>query len=117
MAVFTLGAYGVSLQVLGSKEQANTLAFTALVVMQWASAFSARGLYESALARLKVPHRSFWLAMAGAIILQVLALSGPLMTITNTVAVPIWMILIVAVVCFFGSLAIFEVHKRRMGKG
>lgn len=117
MAVFTLGAYGVSLQVLGSKEQANTLAFTALVVMQWASAFSARGLYESALARLKVPHRSFWLAMAGAIILQVLALSGPLMTIINTVAVPIWMILIVAVVCFFGSLAIFEVHKRRMGKG
>lgn len=117
MAVFTLGAYGVSLQVLGSKEQANTLAFTALVVMQWASAFSARGLYESALARLKVPHRSFWLAMAGAIILQVLALSGQLMTITNTVAVPIWMILIVAVVCFFGSLAIFEVHKRRMGKG
>ena len=27
MAVFTLGTYGVSLQVLGSKEQANTLAF------------------------------------------------------------------------------------------
>ncbi len=112
MAIFTLGTYGIGLQLLGDAAQANTLAFTALVVMQWASAFSARGLYESALKRLKIPHRSFWLAMIAAVILQVLALSGPLMTITNTVTVPIWAIAAVVVISFFGPLVIFEIYKK-----
>lgn len=113
MAVFTLATYGIAVQVLGNAAQANTLAFTTLVVLQWASAFSARGFYESALARLKVPHRSFWIAMATAVVLQIAALAGPLMKITNTVAVPIWAILIVTVVSFFGPLLIFEVYKKK----
>lgn len=113
MAVFTLATYGIAAQVLGNAAQANTLAFTTLVVLQWASAFSARGFYESALARLKVPHRSFWIAMATAVVLQIAALAGPLMKITNTVAVPIWAILIVTVVSFFGPLLIFEVYKKK----
>lgn len=113
MAVFTLATYGIAVQVLGNAAQANTLAFTTLVVLQWASAFSARGFYESALARLKVPHRSFWIAMATAVVLQIAALAGPLMKITNTVAVSIWAILIVTVVSFFVPLLIFEVYKKK----
>ncbi len=112
MAVFTLATYGIAVQILGNTAQANTLAFTTLVVLQWASAFSSRGFYESALARLKVPHLSFWLAMATAVILQIVALSGPLMKITNTVAVPIWAILVVVTISFFGSLTIFEIYKK-----
>lgn len=113
MAAFTLATYGISVWLLGDVAQANTLAFTALVVMQWASAFSARGLYESALQRLKVPHRSFWISMLIAVALQIAALYGPLMKITNTVAVPFWAILIVFVVAFFGPLMIFEIYKKR----
>lgn len=115
MAAFTMATYGVCLRMLGDKAQANTLAFTALVVMQWASAFSARGLYESALKRLKVPHRSFWLAMIAAVILQVLALYGPLTAVTNTVAVSTWLILAVVAVSFFGPLIIFEIYKKATG--
>lgn len=112
MAIFTLGTYGLAMLALGDAAQANTLAFTALVAMQWASAFSARGLYESAIRRLKVPHRSFWLAMIVAVTLQIFALFGSLMTITNTVAVPIWAILLDVGISFFGPLVIFEVYKK-----
>lgn len=81
-------------------------------MVQWASAFSARGLYESALQRLRIPHRSFWLAMIAAVVLQIAALYGPLMTITNTVAVPLWIILAVVVITFFGPFTIFELYKK-----
>ena len=54
MAAGTLATFYIARAVLGDPAQANTLAFTALVVMQWASAFSARGTYESAWKRLKV---------------------------------------------------------------
>lgn len=111
MAATTLATFYISRAVLGSHEQANTLAFTALVVMQWASAFSARGTYESAWKRLKVQHNSFHLAILAAIILQILALFGPLMVIVNTVSVPILAIIVTVLVAFFIPLGIFEGYK------
>ena len=59
MSCITLATYFISNLVLKSQEQANTLAFTALVVMQWSGAISARGIYESCFRRLKVQHRGF----------------------------------------------------------
>lgn len=112
MAAGTLGTYYIAKAVLGDLAQANTLAFTALVVMQWASAFSARGIYESAWKRLKVTHRSFHLAMLAAIVLQILALFGPLMAIVNTVAVPPLALICTVILAFFVPLAIFEGWKK-----
>lgn len=111
MAAGTLATFYISRAVLDSAEQANTLAFTALVVMQWASAFSARGTYESAWKRLKVKHNSFHLAMLAAVILQVLALFGPLMVVVNTVHVPLLALAITFLVAFFIPLGIFEGYK------
>lgn len=111
MAAGTLATFYIARAVLGSPEQANTLAFTALVVMQWASAFSARGTYESAWRRLKVKHNSFHLAMLAAVVLQLLALFGPLMIIVNTVSVPLLALVVTFLAAFFIPLGIFEGYK------
>ncbi len=111
MAVGTTATYFAAEAILHDSAQANTLAFTALVIMQWSNAFSARGVYETAWQRLKVPHRSFHLAMGAAIILQLLALFSPLARLVNVVPVPLLALLIVAVLAFFVPLAIFEGYK------
>ncbi len=112
MGVGTTVTYYLAGWLLGNLEQANTLAFTSLVVMQWANAISVRGIYESAWQRLKVPHRAFHLAMGAAIILQALALFSPLAKIVNVVAVPFAPLLITAIASFVLPLAIFEVYKK-----
>ncbi len=116
MGVFTIATYYLANWLLADAAQANTLAFTALVAMQWANAFSTRGLYESALQRLKTPHRPFYLAMSAAIILQALALFSPLGKIVNVVPVPFFAILLTALLAFFLPLLIFEIHKKRNRK-
>ncbi len=112
MAVITIGTFAASWWILGSIEQANTLAFTALVVMQWSGAISARGLYESALERLKARHGSFYAALAVAVVLQMLAIFGPLSTITGTVSVPFWSLAVVGAIAFIVPLVVIEVYKR-----
>lgn len=112
MAGLTMITYGLGLHFLNDEAQANTLAFAALVVMQWSNAFSARGLYESAFERLKVPHKSFHLAMFAAVVLQLLALFGPLMAIVNVVRVPFIAIILVMLAAFLLPLIIFELGKK-----
>lgn len=112
MAGMTLGAYAVGKLLTGSAAQANTLAFTALVVMQWSSAISARGLYESAWQRLKKRHHSFWIALLVAILLQISAIFGPLMPLINTVAIPLGLLGITALVAFCVPLVVIELYKR-----
>lgn len=111
MAGMTLGAYAVGKLLTSSVAQANTLAFTALVVMQWSSAISARGLYESAWQRLKKRHHSFWIALLVAILLQISAIFGPLMPLINTVAVPLGLLGITALVAFCVPLVAIELYK------
>lgn len=112
MSSVTLGTYFVGKLVLGSSEQANTLAFTALVVMQWSSAISARGLYESAWKRIKVRHDSFWWALLAAVVLQVAAIFGPLAVLAGTVATPLLAILVTALIAFIVPLVVIEGYKR-----
>lgn len=111
MAGGTLATYFLSLAVLRDTAQANTLAFTALVVMQWASAFSARGLYESAFSRLKVKHNAFHLALLAAIVMQLLALFSPLSVVVGTVAVPPLTLLLTTLAAFIVPFTIFELQK------
>lgn len=111
MSSLTLGTYFVAKLTLDSAAQANTLAFTALVVMQWSSAISARGLYESAWQRLKVRHHSFWWALLVAVLLQISAIFGPLAVLAGTVATPLSALLITAVVAFVVPLVVIEVYK------
>lgn len=112
MSSATLATYYVAKWLLNDPAQANTLAFTALVAMQWANAFSARGTHESAWQRFKVPHRSFHIAMGIAILLQALALFSPLGKIVNIVSVPFLPLIITAIITFTVPLIIFELLKR-----
>lgn len=116
MALMTLVTYFVSLAVLHSYEQANTLAFTALVVMQWSNAFSARGIHESVFRRLKIRHRSFYLAIAGAVLLQIFALFGPLSRAIGIVSVPAFWLLGVVTVAFVAPMIITETYKALTAK-
>lgn len=112
MATVTLATYYLALLASHSAAQANTLAFTALVVMQWSGAFSARGTYESAWQRLKVKHNSFHIAMLAAVVLQIAALFGPFSVVIDTVPVPLPALLLTAVVAFVLPLVVIEVYKK-----
>ena len=112
MSGITLLTYFVAKSVLGSSAQANTLAFAALVVMQWSSALCARGTYESAWQRLKVRHRTFYLALFAAFLLQVAALFGPLAVFVDTVNVPVMALGLTVIVAFILPLAIIELYKK-----
>lgn len=116
MAGITLGVYAVAKATLGSNAQANTLAFVALVVMQWSSAISARGTYESALQRLKVRHRSFYIALLAAVLLQVVAIFGPLAVFVDTVSVPLDALLLTVAVALIVPLIIIESYKKLQPK-
>lgn len=116
MAIVTIATFYIALHTLGDTAQANTLAFTALVVMQWSNAFSVRGTYESAWQRLKVPHPRFHFAIGAAIVLQILALFSPLSTIVNVVPVPIISVIITVVLAFFIPLIFFEIYKKIKNK-
>lgn len=112
MSMLTIGTYFIAKLVLNSSEQANTLAFTALVVMQWSNAISARGIYESAWKRIKTRHHSFLYALIVAILLQLAALFGPLAALVDTVAVPALALAITVVVAFIVPLVVVEAHKK-----
>lgn len=112
MASITLLTYFVAKLALHSPAQANTLAFTALVVMQWSGALAARGTYESLWRRLKVRHHSFFWALGVAILLQVSALFGPLAPIVDTVAVPLGALSITVVTAFIAPLIAMETYKK-----
>ncbi len=112
MAGVTLVTYFVAKVTLESAAQANTLAFTALVVMQWSGALAARGTYENVWRRLKVRHHGFFWALIVAILLQVSALFGPLAPVIDTVAVPAGALALTAIVAFVLPLAVMEIYKK-----
>lgn len=112
MAAITLAVYGAADLMLDSHAQANTLAFTALVVMQWSNALTARGTYASAWQRLKVRSHGFFGALVVAILLQLSALFGPLARLTETVPVPPAALAAVALIAFFIPLIVVEAYKK-----
>lgn len=110
MAAMTLFVYFATNSVL-SHEQANTLAFVSLVVMQWSNAFTVRGIYESCFKRIKVKNWLFLGAFLLAFVLQLLATFGPLMSFVSTVEVPFAVLLCVAGMSFLFPIITVETHK------
>lgn len=110
MAVVTLATYYLALSRF-SAEEANTLAFTAMVVVQWSNAFCARGIYESAFKRLRVKNHLFILAIVTAIALEALVLFGPLSLLTHTVPVDPVALILTLVVAIVVPILVSEIHK------
>ncbi|MBR2695543.1 cation-transporting P-type ATPase [Candidatus Saccharibacteria bacterium] len=111
MAAVGLGTYYFALARF-SHDEANTLAFTAMVVIQWSNAFCVRGTYESAFKRLKVKNILFILALILAVTLQALVLFGPLSIFAKTVPVDPLALGITALIAFVVPIAITELHKK-----
>ncbi|MBQ3261143.1 cation-transporting P-type ATPase [Candidatus Saccharibacteria bacterium] len=111
MALVGLGTYYIALARF-SHDEANTLAFTAMTVVQWANAFCVRGTYESVFRRLRVKNNLFLLAAVLAVALQALVLFGPLSILVKTVPVDSLALTLTIVVSFAVPILVTETHKK-----
>jgi len=89
----------------------QTIAFCALVVMQWANAFNARSTFESVFSRIKVMNKPFYVGLTISVILQVLAVFGPLQGLLHIHPIGIGDLFVVSVVVFIALIAVVEIHK------
>ena len=110
MAVTTLGLYIIFSNWYGH-EYGRTIAFCALVVMQWANAFSARSDYESVFRRILVWNGPFYVGLAISVGLQLLAIFGPLQNVMHITSVAISDLVITGVIAFIIPIVLVEIHK------
>ena len=92
-------------------EYARTIAFTSLVVMQWANAVNARSEFASLTRRIRVPNRAFAIGFVIAIIAQLTALFGPLAGPLYVVPVDILSLALAAAASFSIIVLVGELHK------
>lgn len=90
---------------------AGTLVFGALVAMQWANAFNARSESESIFTRIRVFNGKFYVGLAIAFSLQLLALFGPLQSFLNVTPVQVMDLVTVCAIGAFIILTVGEFHK------
>lgn len=110
MAGVTLAIYGLYHKEYGHG-YASTLAFSALVVMQWANAFNARGDYQSIFGRLAVWSWPFYTGLTVAVTLQTIAIFGPLQSVLHIHPVAVGDLFITGTVAFVTIISLVEVHK------
>ncbi len=110
MAIVVLGLYAFYNSAYGH-DYARTIAFCALVVMQWANAFNARSDYESVFSRIKVWNGKFYTGLTIAILLQLVALFGPLQGLMHIQSVAIGDLVITGSIAFATPIVLVEVHK------
>lgn len=110
MAVVTLAIFSYFLQDY-SEEYARTIAFSALVVMQWANAFNARSDKWSSFGRLMVVNYKFAIGLTIAFVLQVLALFGPLQSVLKLTDVDPGQVVVASAIGGIVIITVSELHK------
>src|SRR5690606_18811703 len=110
MAIVALGTY-IFFSNKFDHAYGRTIAFNALVVMQWASAFAARSDYRPSFSRIKVVNIPFYIGLAIAVSLQLLALFGPLGELLHVTPVAASDLIITSVIAFVTLFAVAELHK------
>lgn len=110
MAGLTLGLYAFYTAAYGI-EYGRTIAFSALVVMQWANAFCSRSTHESLFSRLRTMSWPFYVGLSIGIVLQVLAVFGPLGPYLHVTPVAIGDLVISGVIAFVIPITVSESHK------
>ncbi len=110
MATLTLILY---LSYLSSEgvAYARTIAFHALVVMQWASAFNSRSDYESLLTRIRRLSPAFYIGLAAAITMQIVAMSEFAHGFLHLTIVSMRDLVFVTIVSFLTPILVIELHK------
>jgi len=110
MSTLTLGIYAIYDHLYGN-EYGRTIAFSALLGMQWANAIAMRSDFESILKRLRVWNGKFYAGLTIAVTLQLLALFGPLGGILHVSSVAIGDLVITGVIAFTVPITLIETHK------
>lgn len=110
MATLTIGMYAMYSAMYGH-EYGRTIAFSALVVMQWANAFNTRSDNESVIKRLKTFNGKFYAGLAIAVILQGFVLFGPLGSLLHVTPVAIGDLVLTGVIAFVTIILLVEIHK------
>ncbi len=101
-----------------STDYARTIAFSSLVVMQWANAFNARSDYTSLFVQLGKRNIAFFVGLGIAVSLQMLAIFGPLKDILHVSDVSITDLILTGALAFVAPIVVVEIHKyfgRRKG--
>ena len=108
MAIFTYTYYARTLGV----DAARTLTFTLLTVIQWANAINSRNLDKSIFAKNSHAFNGkFWIGMALAIGLQLVAIFTPLSEMLHVSPVPLGDMLFVSAIAFVSPIILVEIHK------
>lgn len=110
MATLTLIVYAI-FSDMHSHEYGRTIAFSTLVVMQWANAFNTRSDDESFISRLRVFNGKFYIGLSIAIILQILVLFGPLGDILHVTHVATQDLVVTGIIALIVPLVVVEIHK------
>lgn len=110
MTVVTLIMY-VTFSNLYDHEYGRTIAFSTLVVMQWANAFNARSNVESVFTRLKVMNSKFYIGLLAGVLLQLLVIIGPLQDLLHITPVDIKDLLVTGALAFIVTIVIDEIYK------
>lgn len=110
MATLAVGMY-IYFSVKYSADYGHTVAFTSLVVMQWANAFNARSTFQSLFTRLKVVNKPFYIGLTISVVLQILAVFGPLQGLLNIHPIAIGDLYITSIIAFVTPILVVELHK------
>mgnify|MGYP000924946928 CR=1 FL=1 len=110
MALVTLGLYA-TYNTQYDTGYARTVAFCALVVMQWASAMTARSDYEPVWRRMRCWSLAFYGGLAISITLQLAAMFGSLGALLHVTTIAFHDLLITSTVALVVPLAVIEWHK------
>lgn len=110
MAITALGLYAHYSNLYGHG-YGSTIAFNALVVMQWASALCARSDYEPLVRRIFRLNIAFVIGLTAAITMQLLAIFGPLGAFLHVSTVGLGDLFVTSLVAFFALIIVAESHK------
>jgi Ca2+-transporting ATPase len=110
MSAMALGLYAFFNEQYGAA-YAQTVAFTALVAMQWANAFNARSTYDSIVTRTKVFSKPFYIGLTVSVVLQILALTGPLSGFLHVTPIAFDHMLVTSLITSLVLIGIVEAHK------
>ncbi|HEY8992221.1 MAG TPA: cation-transporting P-type ATPase [Candidatus Microsaccharimonas sp.] len=110
MATLAISMYAYFSLKYGA-DYGHTVAFSALVVMQWANAFNARSTFQSILTRLKVMNKPFYVGLSISIVLQILAVFGPLQGLLNIHPIAIGDLFTTSLIAFVTPILVVEIHK------
>ena len=110
MAITVLVMFAYFIDTHG-EEYARTIAFSALVVMQWSNAFNARSDHQSLFTRLRTWNGPFYVGLSIAVTLQVLVLVGPLGSVLHVSTVAIQDVLLTGLIAFVIPIVLVEIHK------